>query len=244
MPLDNILLTPPELPGGDQYCFVSYQRLAVDIISRTKGELRVDIGVGWNYGATTPTPEMRAYPWFNTVYGLPFFFNQAYGLWTAPARVQVGPNGLRQFWTGPVDGSAAGLWTYDYGDGTDPASGVTPTSGSFWEVDTAMSGKFALGAGTLSPSGTIVATGATGGADQVQLTVDQLAAHTHLTKISRDTADDIAESTIAGEGTGISQSISWVSDSAGGDEAHPNMPPYYVGVWIKRTIRQWISIPG
>lgn len=260
MPTDLITLTPPELPGGAEYCFVNFQRFAVDIITRTKARLRSDIAaLTWNFGPNTPSAEDRVFPWFNTNDGNAYFWSDLYGVWVAKPRVPAGPNGLREIWTDPVDGTPAGLWTFDGGDGTDPtvAGNVTAVTGSFWTVDTVFAARGAIGAGTLADSGTLLTIGATVGHDEITLDKTQMPYHGH--NMPQGTPSDPAADYVQvpvyqvgsdwrGNDTPILAFGNFKYE--GGDPtSHVTQPfstlnPDVVVSFVKRTARQWISLPG
>jgi hypothetical protein len=111
--------------------------------------------------ATTSTSQ----DWGNAIRW--FFWNGSAWLW--PHDIPTG-SGIRQMWTG----TELDLWSYDGGDGTDPA-GATSTTGAMWAVDTVFNLKSPRGAlaGTLNP-------GALTGADSHTFTPESfLPSHYH-----------------------------------------------------------------
>jgi microcystin-dependent protein len=86
------------------------------------------------------------------------------------------------------------------------------------------------GAETFTNSQTSVSVGSTGGSVAHQLTVDELAEHTHTYSKSRDGTN------FGGDGQDVHQNFtSTDSGSAGSDHYHENRPPYYALAFIMRV---------
>lgn len=245
MPVNILQLLAGDL--GADYCFTTYQRLNVDIVSRIQAVLTTSIATYWNVGAATPSAENRIYPWFNTQDGNVYFWNQAFAYWTAKPRVPPGPNGLREEWSGsPIDGSPAGLWRFDGGDGTDPtvAGNVTPISGSFWTVDTNFEARMGIGPGTL-PSGQVIQDGTVGGEEKHTLILAELP-NVSLSvplKIGQTSPQDPGSTFLANPASSLSD-FDLSIPLGGSSDPHNNMPPYRGIYKIKRTSRAWLAIPG
>lgn len=84
--------------------------------------------------------------------------------------------------------------------------------------------KFVLGAGNK------YAVGATGGSEEVTLTVAQMPLHTHGIAGTTSAGSGEYRAQIVKMGTNITQSAT----TAGGSESHPNMPPYYALCYIMK----------
>lgn len=82
-----------------------------------------------------------------------------------------------------------------------------------------------VGSGTHPTHGTIAA-GATGGAKDHTLTVQQMPTHSHTAIISGVTAP-----LQAGAGVAVATLVSGPTDTAGGGREHNNMQPYLGAVW-------------
>lgn len=174
------------------------------------------------------------------------------GLWLSRHTVE---SGIITLWAGSI----ANLWSFDGGDGTDPGtSPPTPISGAMWEEVAELKAKIPIGVGTL-PSGTVLALGATGGAESVNLP-----AHTHLVgRFSDDAQDD--PFFILGSGTNAS-TLKGCFGNLNADNRQPfssltgsvmqtdvvnsatpipqaTMPPYYSLYFIRRTARQYFVVP-
>lgn len=120
--------------------------------------------------------------------------------------------------------------SYIYSDKADnPATYLPYMSDTTW-VQTA-AGRVLIGAGT-ADCGTVYTAGQTGGEEKHQLTVEELASHSHT--LNRNSASGTGSwCLIDHEGV-----IKWQDGdvgSAGGDQPHNNMEPYSVVYIFKRT---------
>ena len=87
-------------------------------------------------------------------------------------------------------------------------------------------GQFVLGAGgTYSPGGT-------GGSETVTLTVSQMPRHYHTLSYSASITDNVSSG--SGVRAYVSPGKTHISENAGGDQPHPNMPPYYALCYIMK----------
>jgi hypothetical protein len=213
-------ITPPSI--SEDYCFESWPQLAQDIVGGAVVSLD---NSGWSVvlkQSSTPNANQRTYLWFNTSDDRTYRWDSAASKWVSKHPIPAGGGERRIYF-----GSSSSVPTYDGG----AAGTVGDAAGPMWEVDDTAAAKFLLPAGTL-PSGTVVANGASGGAETVTLTTAQIPSHTHSYTGKGD------------EGAGGSGGEAWVGDGAsqttgatGGGEAHSNMPPWYGCLIIKRTAR-------
>lgn len=103
--------------------------------------------------------------------------------------------------------------------------------------------RFVLGAGTSHAAGSV------GGEEEVTLTVDQMPEHTHVPMLrSTQTSSGLYQYASSTTGTVSYTSIDHsavvkqtgasvrnvVTSTAGGDQPHPNMPPYYALCYIMK----------
>lgn len=239
MPITNLItLTPPTLSSG--YCPESYQELTNTIISGTVATFNSSIGNSFfNTGASAPTTANQIYPWFDDD---GFWWRFQGGYWARLNPVSNTSAERRIF-----VGTTTDLLSYDGGDGT---SG-TPTdyTGAMWEVDTAFEARFPVGAGTFAASGVVDVTDtATSsgiqGEDKHLLTTAEMPEHSHLVIFDKqDTAGgDQLNTVYNGTDAGaVPDGVERTSETAGGDTAHNNLPPFYGVYFIKRTARRYYT---
>lgn len=240
-------LIPPTFRAG--YCPTSVQQLVNDAISGTQLTFLIQTGSFlYNYGSATPTAENRIFPWLRTTDGLWYTFQ--FGQWVAPYPV---PAAAGVIWLYSGTNNAAGLWSFDGGDGNDPS--VTPpttTTGSFWKVKTELEARFPLGVGAL-PSGTVINVGTTGGEEKHSLTEQEMPPHTHdFTVIAQNSAASGSGAITGGDNNNPNDGeFHGTTENAGGDSAtppvvvaHNTMPPYYGVYFIERTARVWKALPA
>lgn len=239
--MPNLHLIPGNLPGGVAYCPANYQQFYNDMFSLGVVQ-SVLAGAGVWVGDTAPTDPLSFRVWVRTAGGIPVYpaVWQLYnGVWVAKHSIPANSS-FRMIWKG----SENDLWSHDGGDGT---SGVAPpttaTTGPIWILDHDFDAVFPVGVGNL-PSGTVIGQGTTGGEENHQLTVAELAKHSHNAP-SPNTGFVVAVPggpNGTGSGTGISGS-SFPTDVAGSDTPHNNMPPYRGVYFAKRSSRIFFTQP-
>jgi len=182
----------------------------------------------FNYGSNAPEPDQQGYPWVRldgsgNLEGLYVFSN---GVWLRPHPVPP-ESPVRWFYRD----SSASLVSYDGG----AAGAVTAITGPMWEVDTDMSGRMPIGVSD------DFALDATGGAQEVTLTLDELPAHTHSIGASSDTDQVLRTKAATGDPNGGTQGTIQ-TDSTGDGEPFNIMNPHIAGFWVKRTARQFYTV--
>jgi hypothetical protein len=236
------------------------QQLAKIVTARLAGAFST-----FNFGNTIPSADNQDKPWFRT--GADGEFDRIYtywnGRWVSPHLTPA--NGQeRRLWVG----TKADLRSYDGGDGTTDVP--TATAGAMWEVDGNFAARFILAPGEL-PSGTVVAVGNEGGAEQHTLTADEGAAGDHRHVLGRFGSNSGAANddpymltgslTTTGLGRRVSgqgeldekdvthESITgdWLNSSLAGAQEdidpHNNMPPWRAAYVIQRTGRIYHTVP-
>lgn len=236
------------------YCFVSYNRFALDIVAAMTGHLAGEYNT-FNYGNSEPAVNDRSKPWLRTNPDgtMDRWYVFAGGLWVSPHEMEPGTRIISP----STLVSASDVWAWDGGDGTDPAT-TTPSyaTGAMWEVDPILTARFPLGAGTL-PSGAVVAPNATGGNETHALQPAEIPAHTHFVATSDNLANDdpvistaqVARQKDLGGDSGNYKLIRSTLDATlgktsnfGGDATGVTtptnlMPPYGAVLFIRRTAR-------
>lgn len=249
-----IVIQPASFPEG--YCPASWQRFANDLANGMSGYVPGEYNF-FNYGDTEPAVSDRTKPWFRLFAdGSPDkWYVFANGLWVSP---HVLPPGSRAIAPSSLL-SAADVWAWDGGDGTDPSvSAPTDASGAMWEVDPAFAAKFPVGIGTFA-GGTVVNVSDTGGEDEHVLTDPEVPPHTHkllseeLTPDSGAVSVDSTNQVSAGNSSGgsdrayalqgsdddatIGLSSEEQGNGSGAADGHNNLPPYVGVIFIRRTAR-------
>jgi hypothetical protein len=155
-------------------------------------------------------------------------------------------------------GSEPALWSYDGGDGTNPATNPpTANTGAMWVVEHAFDFRFPLGAGTniAAFDGNVASAAAVleqGGDERVALTGDQLGSHTHPLAAPDDTTtplDATSQLSVKGSRTGEEYALVdsalpatlGISGPSDGNKTHQNMPPYLGVFFIKRSTRYYYT---
>lgn len=210
----------------------------------------------FNFGNDEPSVNDRVKPWLRTnadgTYDKVYVF--AGGAWVSthrklPGYRTIAPATLL---------TAADVWAWDGGSGADPAT-TTPSfaTGAMWELDPLLTARFPLGAGTLAPSGTVIAPNATGGVDQHAIVAAEVPSHTHLmaadevvtTSINPDAISQVARRHNAAGSDGVNYDLSKATldatigrTSAYGGVAGVTTPmsllgPYAAVLFIQRTNR-------
>lgn len=193
---------------------------------------------GVTTSATKPTDQTKAWLQLDSL-GRPVrFYYFAQGAWLSQHALVPG---FTMLWTTALPT----LTAFDGGDG----NGISPVSGPMWEVVTDLQGKFPLGAGTLTPSSSVIAQGATGGEDQHTLVQAEIPKHTHLydTYVAPNATNfRNAGSSDPGEFSSDTrlqrQTSSFGGDGTGATTAHNNMPPYFAVNYLRRTNRLFYSV--
>ena len=251
-------LEPNYEPGSAQEFVTQLSKILVSSLSGTYNT--------FNFGNAVPSVEDQDSPWFRTTatgeFDKIYSYSSTYGKWVSPHNIPAS-DGRRWLFSGAssavdtLDGGTAGV--------------ASATAGPFWEIDTTFAYRMPVGVGTLPNSGTVLAVGDTGGADQHLLTAAEGAMdadHKHTTgrmsSDSGDTGDDglflTGSSTstgagrgVLGDGSGVSRAdiedrtgeylvTSSVIGASTSWSKHNNMPPYKAVYFIKRTVREFHSI--
>lgn len=221
------------------------QSMVNELWEKTRGQLEDLTGV--IISSTTPAATDQDKMWVKTDGNYPignFIFISGQWLWP----VEGYDANDRRFWRGTL----ADLPTKDGGT----VGVATLTTGPFWELDTDMNGRVAIGVGGL-PSGATLANGDTGGNDEITLASAQLPPHTHEITIGETgggnsdlTSDEESGAFRVGGGGTLEYRTAWSSDLVGLTRASGSTPtiaptnilnPYLAGYWIKRTIRQFYT---
>lgn len=229
----SISITTQDVPQS--FCFQSWPQAWPFLVGLLQGSFAGDLNT-INFGNTTPSSEDRDKPWLRTnADGTPDgWYAYANGAWL---RRYSGPDpGFIGMW----GGAEAGIDTLDGGE----VGAATETTGPFWERVTAFDGRFPLGVGTIS--GAAVAVGAAGGADAIELEMENIPLHDHglpgikvlhstapIGVIHADSGNDISVSTLKAEG----------GNTSGATVSHANVPPYRATFFIRRTARLYHRAP-
>ena len=246
MPLNTtiISLLPPTLPSG--YCPTSWQELANYIIGYSQAQFNSTIGNSFfNTGSSTPSVDNQIYPWIDND-GNWWVHNSGY--W---ARKHPSPaaGNERRLWVG----TPSELESYDGGDGS--AYSGNNFTGAMWEIDTAFEGKFPVGVGAFSGSGSVSVNGTTtstgvSGEDKHQLIIAELPDHTHQISSKRSANMEVYGSseitvdvlgTVPSTGVTISDGPGYNPENQGEGISHNNLPPFYGVYVIKRTGRVYYT---
>jgi hypothetical protein len=208
---------------------------------------------GISVSASKPTDQTR--PWLQLdAFGRPVRIYQfAQGAWLS---LHTLVPGLTQWWFDVLPN----FTTFDGGD----ANPLSSLSGPMWRQALNSDGvliaaKFPVAAGTL-PSTAVLAQGDVGGEENVTLSANQLAKHTHFVAAAENVigtaispTNKMASSQL-GIGTAdyslagsIQDATAGLTSEVGGNATedavpHNNMPPFVVGYLLQRTIRQFYAI--
>jgi hypothetical protein len=264
MSLSNAAITFSFAGLAEGYCFSGFDRLALDIVNNMSGYLPGQYSVIID-SDTEPSADDRGKLWHKLLPGgapTGKLFKYFMGKWVSPNPIEAEAES-RTWWTG----SEADLWSYDGGDGSDPTSSPpTATTGAMWVRDTDYDFRFPLGMGTSpAPYSTTVSPGDTGGEEKHVLTGDEFTDGDHIHTVGRmaDNSNDdgvfltgtsdkngIGRQITGDSGSNITANLSAKSGSylvtSGVNseptiEAHNNMPPFRVGIWAKRSARQYYT---
>jgi microcystin-dependent protein len=77
--------------------------------------------------------------------------------------------------------------------------------------------------------------GATGGANEVKLTIDEIPSHTHMHRHLPAYFNDRAGGDMAQGGGTKAEPPKWETDATGGNHPHENRPPYYALCYIMKV---------
>lgn len=226
------------------YCFTSWNRLALDIVAAMGSYIPGQYSTILN-SIAEPDVADRENLWHKLIDdggdGIPTgrVYTFYAGKWVSPHYFE--PGGPQRIW---YEGSEASLWQLDEGDGVNPLSTApTLTTGSFWQRDTNYDWRFPLATGT-SAKPTVFNIGDTGGEEDHSLTVTELAPHTHSIVSATAAFDDVID-VVPDGGAGSNGNLNISTESTGGTgtppvvSPHNNLPPYRVGLWAKRTARKF-----
>lgn len=243
MPITTLIKgIPPSIPIG--FCLTGANLQAfVNEIFKGTWQFQSDVGNSfYNWGATTPSPENRIFPWFNSTDGR--WYQYTGGAWVSPyTAAPPGPNGLRWEW----EGTLGDLATFDGGN----ANPVTSTDGPFWEEDVLYQGRSSMGAiATLPVSGTPFTVGTNAGEEKHLQTLAEMASHTHtVTPNALEYTPGSGSVTgilihKSGAGSGDAGSPATITTDTQGSSVPANViHPVRSNYKIKRTSRQYYSIP-
>lgn len=229
--MSELALNPPTVPVGA--CFDNWNELAQYLFNNATAELpsSSDLII---VSETEPDADERGKVWFRLVSGrLERVYKYVGGAWRSPHPVPASSNS-RLIWVG----LAADVDTYDGGS----VGAVSAFTGPMWEIDTAFAQRFPVGVGTFPLSGTVVAVGGTGGADEVTLTPEQTATKGHVHEVPwRDNTSGEGSSNNTGSISTASEDDE-VEETSAVDDADAEEPisllPPYIGVYfLKRTAR-------
>lgn len=241
--MPNAPVIPGTLPGGAGYCPnpATYQQVLIDMAATMQVPLPA-LAFGIWRGDSQPA-DRATYPlWARTnggtqVYPPLWQYETGPGLWLA--RHPILP--LSSF-CGLWIGTEAALVTYDGGDNQP----VGDTTGPMWAIEHAMDARFPVGPGTLPSGVSIAVTGTTDsgggtGEEKHQLTVAELAAHSHIYAIANGNTAPTGGASEPWPPPNVGANIA--TNPEGGDVAHNNMPPYYGVFLIRRTARIYYTQP-
>lgn len=162
--MNDILIVPTLSDVGNSPCYPTEQARYIDFMTKTIWKLPMEQLTGLWVSDVAPADQSNLWLKLDGTTGYPtrlYQYATGLGQWVCPYRIPALAK-ERMVWVG----TPAELWAYDGGDGSDPASTVSISTGSFWEVDTNFADNVAGGVGTdvaaVDTSYDIVATG-TGG---------------------------------------------------------------------------------
>jgi len=158
-------------------------------------------------------------------------------------------------------GSEQSVWSYDGGDGTNPATNApTANTGAMWMVEHAFDFRFPVGAGTNIATfdgdvASVIAPLDQGGDERVALGQNQAGPHTHP-MVVQDTpavtpltptnqlSINAVDSTVGYDtlnGSNGQATLGQTGETTGTTLTHQNMPPYLGIFFIKRTTRYYYT---
>lgn len=223
----NVEISTSSVPVG--FCFVDFATSWPFLVSLLSGE--ADVSPNVHIGDAPPTDLTKV--WAKTISGVPDrLYGFQSGVWLARHPIPTGFTLLA-----PAGHNPASIESLDGGE----AGAVTAYTGPMWEIDIDFSALFPIGPGTLA-SGAIISEGDAGGAEEVSLTIAQMPPHDHPvlaansnteggSTVQRLRPDSVLANSDANTGL------------TGGDPVtglvapHPNMPPYRVRYFLRKSAR-------
>lgn len=248
MPVIDDALIPPTL--SDDFCSKTPQEQANELISGTQISSSTSF-TNLLIQAATPTVAQRAgNAWFR-LEGADLLPDDLYKFAAGNWQAKIWPpasSDMRMFWRG----SEADLWSFDGGDGTNPAvTAPTATTGAVWERDTEMDGRLPMGIGDIPgvvPTKTLAVDEAYGSGNITQ-TAQQVAAHTHPLAADANIMNVDGSIKVVTTGTGgpglqkglTGPEVGPLSVQANtfttSQEPMNIVPPVMGGIWARRTAR-------
>lgn len=243
----QLFLTPGTTPSGQQ--LPGNAQALVNFIAQYTGIAGADGFSGMNYGSGTPTPENRQYPWFQTdSSGNPVgLFSWNGSDWVPiPSKITTGNTAQRPL--NPTDGTEffdltinvaliyyGGSWHTLSGSPGDikfvtaatVSAAITANPG--WVEYTAAAGRV-IGASGSGSGLTTRAIGATLGEENHQLTINELAGHTH--SVTPGSAYQADGNVIHAGGILAGAVDGGTTGTTGGDSAHNTMQPTLFAVCL------------
>ncbi len=225
--MSNVALSTASVPVG--FCFTTWQESWPQLISLLTAT--ADLSVNVHIGDTPPTDTSKS--WIKTVSGVierEYLFSS--GVWLATHPILPGFRIIA-----PAGTALADLDTMDGGE----AGAVTAYTGPMWEEDTDLAARFPVGSGTL-PSGAMLAPDATGGDENIALTLAQIPPHHHIVKASQsDTEGGSSVQRLRPNAVESDSDVNTANTGGNADgtaaDSHSNIPPYRVVIFIRRTAR-------
>lgn len=234
--------TPVQLVAGslpEGYCYpANPQDFNALIFSLAVAQLP-DTFPGIYVSNVEPPPTMRDRVWFHTEATKWYYYIG--GLWQRKYDIPYDSKILLPFW-----GSAADINTE--GGGSPGAPGLS--TGPLWEIDHRMDGRVLMGAGVVPGTTTPVVTanqGDLGGEGQHVQTAAEVGPHVHP-PLRTPALGFLVDVAAGGQGTNVGGTEE-ASDATTGTNTPAGAPmnitqPYFAGLWLKRTIRQYVSPPN
>jgi hypothetical protein len=226
MPETSLPIVAEGVPAG-----LCYTNMSSDIPVIASFLRAIFSGSEINTGSSTPAAEDRGKPWFRTNSD-----GTDDGWWTFFSGFWVQKHPCFSGMVTMYEGALADIPTLDGGE----AAAVTNITGPFWEEVTEMQARSPMHPGTL-PSGTVVNVGDDIGEEKHQLTISELAEHTHpfdtsdgqlvLAQVTSGKVNDINR-------TGsLDYAFADPVQNTGGDVAHNTIHPVRGIFFIRRTSR-------
>lgn len=235
-----IPVTPGQLPSG--FCPTTHQEMLNGFSAVQSVNVDASSGTGLVVSATKPVS--GTLPWLKLdQFGRPervYWF--ASGAWLSMHPLVPGST----IWYFDV---LPDFTTFDGGD----ALAASAISGPMWQQaknsdGVVIAAKFPIAAGTL-PSGTVLAQGATGGSEDVTLTLAQTPPHTHTASFKQDDTSGGNQNVLTSLQSGQTGPTDFTDiiksaggNATGGTDSHTNMPVFVVGYLLQRSQRLFYSI--